>query len=83
MSIKQIYHVGGLGGVIYQLIGNSIMLSPMAFFLCYFYSIDEEKLTLGKGIIDKINKILFVDFVIRFVRSLRSFDTAYFCNEFD
>ena len=34
------------------------MLSPMAFFICYFYSIDEEKLTLGKGIIDKINKIL-------------------------
>lgn len=57
-SIKQIYHAGGVGGVIYQLIGNSIMLSPMAFFLCYFYSIDEEKLTLGKGIIDKINKIL-------------------------
>lgn len=57
-SIKQIYHEGGLRDVIYQLIGNSIMLSPMAFFLCYFYSIDEEKLTLGKGIIDKINKIL-------------------------
>lgn len=53
-SIKQIYHEGGLRDVIYQLIGNSIMLSPMAFFLCYFYSIDEEKLTLGKGIIDKI-----------------------------
>lgn len=34
------------------------MLSPMAFFLCYFYSIDEEKLTLGNGIINKINKIL-------------------------
>lgn len=57
-SIKQIYGAGGLGDVIYQLTGNSIMLSPMAFFLCYFYSIDEEKLTLGKGIINKINKIL-------------------------
>lgn len=57
-SIKQIYGAGGLGDVIYQITGNSIMLSPMAFFLCYFYSIDEEKLTLGKGIINKINKIL-------------------------
>lgn len=57
-SIKQIYGAGGLGDVIYQITGNSIMLSPMAFFLCYFYSIDEEKLPLGKGIINKINKIL-------------------------
>lgn len=57
-SIKQIYGAGGLGDVIYQITGNSIMLSPMAFFLCYFYSIDEEKLTLGNGIINKINKIL-------------------------
>ncbi|MDZ5254352.1 VanZ family protein [Clostridium sp. LIBA-8841] len=57
-SIKQIYLDVGLSGVIYQLTGNLIVLSPMAFFICYFYSIDEEKLTLGKRIIKRINKLL-------------------------
>lgn len=57
-SIKQIYLMGGLESVIYQLTGNLIVLSPMAFFLCYFYSIDEEKLTLGKGMIRRINELL-------------------------
>ncbi|EGT3616988.1 VanZ family protein [Clostridium perfringens] len=57
-SIKQIYLMGGLESVIYQLTGNLIILIPMAFFLCYFYSIDEEKLTLGKMGVKRINKIL-------------------------
>lgn len=57
-SIKQIYYMGGLESVIYQLTGNLIVLSPMAFFLCYFYSIDEEKLTLGKRGVKKINELL-------------------------
>lgn len=57
-SIKQIYIMGGMESVIYQLTGNLIVLSPMAFFLCYFYSIDEEKLTLGKRLVDRINRLL-------------------------
>lgn len=57
-SIKQIYLMGGLESVIYQLTGNLIVLSPMVFFLCYFYSIDEEKLTLGKRIIKRVNELL-------------------------
>lgn len=35
-SFMQVYNQGGIHGVIYQIGGNLILLTPLAFFLCYF-----------------------------------------------
>lgn len=57
-SIKEIYYLNGLGGFLYQIIGNLIMLSPLAFFLCYFYEESEEILPFGNIFLRRIREFL-------------------------
>ena len=37
-SLQQVYNVGGIGGLIYQIGGNLILLTPLAFYMLYFRS---------------------------------------------
>ncbi|MGG5460600.1 VanZ family protein [Clostridium sp. B9] len=77
-SLMEIYKAGGASGLIYQVVGNSIILTPMAFFLCYF---NQNSLLYQRGnkIICIINKFWKNGFSINFSKKLNLKDIIKIC----
>lgn len=77
-SLKEIYNSGGINSLIYQVSGNLIILTPMAFFLCYFNQ-SSYLYPEGKRIIFFINKFWRNEFSINFSKVLKLKDIIKIC----
>lgn len=77
-SLMEIYKAGGVEGLIYQVSGNLIILSPMTFFLCYFNQSSTLYLK-GKKIIDFINRFWKGSSKINFSNKLKVKDVLKIC----
>lgn len=77
-SLIEIYKDGGSLGLMYQIVGNSIILTPIAFFLCYFNQ-SSTLYSKGKKIIYFINKFWRNRFSINFSKRLGLKDILKIC----